>query len=61
MPVNCFVTFETQEGFNRCECWLFPKNREGKKNKKKVPMTLLGHNADVNIANEPTDIIWENL
>lgn len=42
-PVNCFVTFETQEGFDRCEYYLFKKNREGKNNKHYRETKLLGH------------------
>lgn len=60
-PVTCFVTFETQEGFDRCEYWLFNKTREGKKNKHFIETKLQGHKAAVASANEPTDIIWENL
>lgn len=35
MPVNAFVTFETQEGYDRCEYHLFNKDRHGKKNPNK--------------------------
>jgi len=60
-PVNCFVTFESQEGFDRCEYYLFQRSREGKKNKHLKHTMLMGHRAHVNSANEPSDIIWENL
>ena len=34
-PVSAFVTFETQEGMERCENYLFKKSTSGKTNKKK--------------------------
>lgn len=58
-PVVAFVTFQTQEGFERCEKHLFKESRHG--DKKKKGLSLLGCPADIKEAPEPSNIIWENL
>lgn len=57
-PVAAFITFETQEGFERA------KELTGKKNWKdeivSSEYTLLGEPLSMTQAPEPTNIIWEN-
>lgn len=61
VPVNAFITFETQEGYDRCEFNLFHNDRHGKKNPNKKDTKILGHTCKVEKSGEPSDIIWENL
>ena len=49
IPVGAFITFESEEGFQRCLAL---------KNKSKVQ--ILGQKFQVKEATEPTNIIWEN-
>lgn len=60
-PVSCFVTFESQEGHDRCEYFLFDKNHAGQRNAHFRPTKFFDHQAHVKEVSEPTDIIWENL
>lgn len=50
MPVGAFVTFESEEGINRCL----------KAAEKKSPVRILGEPLQAQAATEPTNIIWEN-
>jgi hypothetical protein len=43
-PVSAFVTFEQEEGMERCL----------------LPLKLLGEKVKARKAAEPTDIVWEN-
>jgi hypothetical protein len=53
-PVRAFITFKTQEGFERC-CKYIGKS-------KKTPvMKLLDQKVHFKEAPEPSNIIWENL
>ena len=63
-PVAAFVTFNSQEGFERCinhmgctkDLFEFPVyNPSGSS------LRLLGEEQEVFEASEPSDIIWENL
>jgi len=55
-PVSAFLTFENEEGLNRClnynETIQDPMYEEYK--------TFLGEELEIEEASEPTDIIWEN-
>lgn len=67
-PVHAFVTFQTQEAYERClsefsngqsyyqTCLKLcqPKNQEDK-------LQILGSDLILKEATEPSDIIWENL
>ena len=59
--MTCFITFETEDGIDRCENYLFKYEQDGSKNKYFKPMKMLDVDVEVCRANEPSDIIWENL
>lgn len=50
VPVGAFVTFESEEGFQRC---ITLKRKES-------TVKILGERPKLKSASEPTDIIWEN-
>ena len=50
VPVGAFVTFESEEGLQRC---LTLKDKESQ-------VTVLGRKPEIKEAPEPTNIIWEN-
>ena len=53
-PVRAFITFCTQEGYERCEKWLFGQDP-------RYRIEIFGHVAtSIHAAPEPTNIIWEN-
>ena len=59
-----FVTFETQEGAERCIKFA-KKGTLTKSDKDKLKgknqFSILGENIGINLPSEPTDILWENL
>ena len=55
-PVTAFLTFENEEGLNRCQNY-----KDTVQNEEFADIrTLLGQELDFEDASEPTDIIWEN-
>jgi len=60
-PVTAFITWETQEGYERCNNYLFQRTTNGLKNKQKQTFTVFGFEPRISDAPEPTNIIWENL
>jgi hypothetical protein len=50
VPVGAFITFESEEGLQRC---LSLRNSESK-------VQILGEKPKLKEAPEPTNIIWEN-
>ena len=50
VPVGAFITFESEEGLQRC---LTLKDKESQ-------VTVLGRKPEIKEAPEPTNIIWEN-
>lgn len=57
-PVTAFVTFTTQEAADRCERY-FALN--GSSYKEENAFRILGQKVDCYRAQEPSDILWENL
>lgn len=55
-PVYCFLTFESEEGKCRCDIY----NETVRKPEFRHYKTFLGSKIEMEAANEPTDIIWEN-
>lgn len=55
-PVTAFLTFENEEGLNRCKNYKDTVQQEEFKEIRE----LLGQELDFEDAAEPTDIIWEN-
>lgn len=56
-PVTAFLTFENEEGLNRCKAY----NDVVESDPEYAHMkTMLGVELDIEDASEPTDIIWEN-
>jgi hypothetical protein len=55
--VSAFLTFENEEGLNRCLSYNETVQDDGEYAEYK---TLLGEEIDIQEASEPTDIIWEN-
>lgn len=55
-PVTAFLTFENEEGLNRCKNYKDTVQQEEFKEMRE----LLGQELDFEEAAEPTDIIWEN-
>lgn len=49
-PVSCFVTFESEEGFQRALSIA----------EKKLDVTILGEKSQITEAPEPTNVIWEH-
>ena len=60
-PVTCFITFTTQEGYERCNNFLFKTTTEGLPNDKRMKYHLLGQEPLIQDAPSSTNIIWENL
>ena len=63
-PVMAFVTFETQEGSERCLRYARKGSLDGKSNDKMSGshlISILDENIGINIPSEPTDVLWENL
>ena len=62
-PVSAFITFNTQEGYERCNNSLFIRTTAGLKNKNRdQTFTLMSQSKpEVQDAPEPTNVIWENL
>jgi hypothetical protein len=56
-PVTAFITFENEEGLNRCQGY---KDTVQSDSQFAEIRTLLGQELDFQDASEPTDIIWEN-
>lgn len=56
-PVTAFLTFENEEGLNRCKNYNDLVNKDEQYSDIR---TLLGCELDISDASEPTDIIWEN-
>ena len=56
-PVSAFLTFENEEGLNRC---LNYNETVGDFEEYADFKTFLGEEIDIQEASEPTDIIWEN-
>jgi hypothetical protein len=56
-PVTAFLTFENEEGLNRC--LNYNETVMGDESYADY-RTLLGEELDIDGASEPTDIIWEN-
>lgn len=50
VPVGAFITFENEEGLQRCLSLQINKNN----------VKILGEKPHVKPATEPTNIIWEN-
>lgn len=53
-PVRAFITFRTQEGFERCSKYMG-------KSKTKPVMKLFDYPVTFRAAPEPSNVIWENL
>jgi len=60
-PVSAFITFETQDGSERCSTYLMKKTERGLKNRKYRRINLLGEEPTLLRSTEPSNIIWENL
>ena len=60
-PVTAFITFTTQEGYERCSEFLSGRLHTGLPNPKKRSFEFLGEQAQIADAPEPTNVIWENL
>lgn len=65
-PVMAFVTFETQEGVERCIKYARKGNlsrttADKLKMKGSHLISILNENIGINLPSEPTDILWENL
>jgi hypothetical protein len=60
-PVCAFVTFTTQEAYERCNKYLFEFNEVGQKNEDHTKAIILGQPTAVIEAPEPTNIVWEDL
>jgi hypothetical protein len=63
-PVKAFVSFNSQEGHERCMEYVFTtKNFLGQViyNESLYALTLLDEKLEVKEATEPSDLIWENL
>lgn len=56
-PVTAFLTFENEEGLNRCKAYNDVVDTDSEYSHMK---TLLGVELSFEDASEPTDIIWEN-
>jgi hypothetical protein len=56
-PVTAFLTFENEEGLNRCLSYNEVVHVD---DQYRNIRTLLGSELDIEEASEPTDIIWEN-
>jgi hypothetical protein len=56
-PVSAFLTFENEEGLNRC--LNYNETVQDDEDFEEF-RTLLGEELDLQEASEPTDIIWEN-
>ena len=59
-PVSAFITFTTQEGFERCNNQINQYNEEGELNSNRVPFKFLTEEPIVRDAPDPSNIIWEN-
>ena len=60
-PVSAFVTFTTQEAFERCNKYLFEQCDLGyEHHEDHRTFTMLGEPATINEAPDPTNIIWED-
>ena len=55
-PVSAFMSFEDEEGLNRCLTY----NETVQEEEFQHFRTILGQEIDIQEASEPTDIIWEN-
>ena len=60
-PIVAFVTFKSQEGYERCSKHLFENTRRKKKSNRANQFQLWGEKAQIKAAPEPSNIIWENL
>ena len=56
-----FITFTTQEAFERCRKYLFWRDEKGKRNKDHDALWLFDEETKMQGATEPSNIIWENL
>ena len=56
-PVTAFLTFENEEGLNRCKAYTQVVESD---DSFKHMETILGEKVNFEDAAEPTDIIWEN-
>lgn len=56
-PVTAFLTFENEEGLNRCRAYNDVVENDDQYSHYR---TLLGEELEIKDASEPTDIIWEN-
>jgi len=59
-PVSAFITFTTQEGFERCNNQMNKYNEEGYLNRERLPYKFLTEEPFVRDAPDPSNIIWEN-
>lgn len=60
-PVTAFVTFTSQEGYERCSEFLAARLENGLPNPKMRSLEFLGEDAQIAAAPEPSNVIWENL
>jgi len=62
IPVCAFVTFATQEGYERCAKRVFTAAQKRRGNAGLADrLTILDEVAEVDAAPEPSNIIWQNL
>ena len=59
-PVSAFITFTTQEGFERCNNQMNKYNEKGELNRERLPYKFLTEEPFVRDAPDPSNIIWEN-
>ena len=58
-PVQAYITFTTQEGYERCMKNLASLTHYGNVNEDQKEFEILEAKVDICQASEPTDIIWE--
>ena len=60
-PVCAFITFTTQEAYERCCKYLFKKDEVGHKNEDYRKIKLFAQETTVEEATDPSNIVWEDL
>ena len=59
-PVSAYITFTTQEAFERCNNFMNVYDEEGELNDKKIPFKFMTEEPFIGDAPDPSNIIWEN-
>jgi len=60
-PVCAFITFTTQEAYERCNRYLFKIDEIGRKNPDYKKVEIMTQKLDILKAPDPTNIVWKDL